>query len=103
MVKEVNQNEFLNEIKEGVTVVDFFAQWCGPCKMITPVLDSIAEEMNSEVNFIKADVDECDEIADKYEISNIPAIVIFKNGEEQERIVGFNPKDTLFEIINKHI
>ena len=67
MVKEVNQKEFLNEIKEGVTVVDFFAQWCGPCKMITPVLDSIAEEMNSEVNFIKADVDECDEIADKYE------------------------------------
>ena len=103
MVNEVNQNKFLNEIKEGVTVVDFFAQWCGPCKMLSPVLDSIAEEMNNKVNFIKVDVDECDEIADKYEISSIPAIVIFKNGEEQERIVGFNPKDTLVEIINKHI
>ena len=102
MLKKVNENEFKEEIKEGVVVVDFFADWCGPCKMLSPIMESLSEEMNN-VNFIKVNVDECGDIAREYRIMNIPTIIMFKDGVKKETIVGFNPKEVLSEKIKQYL
>lgn len=103
MVKLVKENEFLNEISEGLVVVDFFATWCGPCKMLSPVLDDLSEEMEGKVKFIKVDVDEAGQLADMFSITNIPAVVILKDREKQDMIVGFSPKEVLSEKIKSYI
>ncbi len=102
MLKKVNENEFKEEIKEGVVVVDFFADWCGPCKMLSPIMESLSEEMNN-VNFIKVNVDECGDIAREYRIMNIPTVIMFKDGVKKETIVGFNPKEVLSEKIKQYL
>lgn len=98
-MKIVDNNEFVNEIKSGVTVVDFFATWCGPCKMISPILEELSEEMKGKVNFIKVDVDKSVDLADKYHISSIPTVVIFKNNENVNQFVGFLPKEEIKRLI----
>lgn len=103
MVKMINENEFANEIKEGIVVVDFFATWCNPCKMLSPIIDELSEEMESSVKFIKVDVDQCSNIVSEYSITNIPAIAIFKKGEKQEMLVGFSPKEVLSEKIMNYV
>ncbi|MDO5518605.1 MAG: thioredoxin [Clostridium sp.] len=103
MVKVVNENEFANEISEGVVVVDFFATWCNPCKMLSPIIDGLADEMEGKVKFIKVDVDEASKVADEFDITNIPAVVIFKNGQKQDMIVGFSPRESLSEKIENYI
>ena len=99
MVKVVNEIEFKNEISDGVVVVDFFATWCTPCKMLSPIIDDLAEEMKDNVKFIKVDVDESSKVADEYGITNIPAVAIFKDGKKQDMIVGFSPREVLSENI----
>ncbi|MCI1580897.1 MAG: thioredoxin [Clostridium beijerinckii] len=98
-MKIVDNNEFVNEIKSGVTVVDFFATWCGPCKMISPILEELSEEMREKVNFIKIDVDKSVDLADEYHISSIPTVVIFKNNEKVNQFVGFLPKEEIKRLI----
>jgi thioredoxin 1 len=103
MVNIIEENEFKNEIKEGIVVVDFFATWCGPCKMLAPIFDELSTEMEGKVKFIKVDVDNSTEIANEYNISNIPAMVIFKNGEKKEIIVGFTPKEQIRSKIEPYL
>jgi len=103
MVNIVEENEFKNEIKEGIVVVDFFATWCGPCKMLASLLDELSLEMEGKVKFIKVDVDNSAEIASENNISNIPAMVIFKNGEKKEMIVGFTPKEQIKSKIEPYL
>lgn len=98
-MKIVDNNEFVNEIKSGVTVVDFFSTWCGPCKMISPILEELSEEMREKVNFIKIDVDKSVDLADEYHISSIPTVVIFKNNEKVNQFVGFLPKEEIKRLI----
>jgi thioredoxin 1 len=95
MVKVVEENEFEREIENGVVVVDFFATWCPPCKMLAPIFDELSLEMEGKVKFIKVDVDSSTNIANEYNITNVPAIVIFKNGEKKEMLVGFRPKASI--------
>lgn len=98
-MKIVDNNEFENEIKSGVTVVDFFATWCGPCKMIAPILEELSEEMKEKVNFIKVDVDKSVDLADEYHISSIPTVAIFKNNENVNQFVSFLPKEEIKRLI----
>lgn len=102
MVKHINQDEFEKEVinEEGVVVVDFFATWCGPCKMLAPVLDEVQDEMKN-VKIVKIDIDENSDKASEYGVKNIPTIKIFKNGEEITKNVGFVPKNLLKEMIEK--
>ncbi|MRY42756.1 thioredoxin [Parabacteroides distasonis] len=86
-------------MKSGVTVVDFFATWCGPCKMIAPILEELSEEMKEKVNFIKVDVDKSGDLADEYHISSIPTVAIFKNNENVNQFVGFLPKEEIKRLI----
>lgn len=101
-MKVLNNNEFNEEIKEGVTVIDFYADWCGPCKMLGPVLEEVAGEV-SDVKFAKVNVDEAEEIAAKYRIMSIPAVFMFKNGEVVNKFVGYKGKDEVkdFVLANK--
>ena len=99
MVEIINESKFANEISEGVVVVDFFATWCGPCKMLSPIIDSLAEEMKGSVKFIKVDADESVNILQDQGVAGLPTIAIFKDGQKQDMIVGFSPKEILAEKI----
>lgn len=104
MVKKLNTQEFLNiEKEEGVIVVDFFANWCHPCNMLAPVFEEVSNEMEESIHFVKIDIDECSEIAQKYEIATIPTIAIIRNGELIGKKVGFMPKELLKNSITSEI
>ena len=98
MVKEINTEEFRENIKKGRVVVDFFATWCGPCKMISPVIESISTELDN-ISFYKVDVDKNEDIAREYGIMSIPTIIIFEDGKVVNSIVGLKSRDELLEII----
>lgn len=103
-MKIINKNEFENIIKENKpTLVDFFATWCGPCKMLSPILEKVEEESNGEYNIVKVDIDESYDLAKKFGIMSVPTMIIFKNGEEVEKLIGLRQKNQIEEIIKKHI
>ena len=102
MAKIINSQEFDNTIESGVVVVDFFATWCGPCKMLSPVIDELSGELEN-VNFVKVDIDQSLELAQQFRISTVPTMMIFKNGKPVETLVGFMPKDQLKNAIAKHL
>ena len=102
MVEHISQDNFQEEVlnNKGVVVVDFFATWCGPCKMIAPILEELDSEIN-DVKIVKIDVDENGDIANKYGVQSIPTIKIFKDGAEMDTKVGFLPKDVLKDSIEE--
>ncbi|RSL32220.1 thioredoxin [Salibacterium salarium] len=102
-IVNVSDQSFAEETSEGVVLADFWATWCGPCKMIAPVLEEIDSEMGDQVKIAKLDVDENQETAGKYGVMSIPTLLMFKDGEVVEQIVGFQPKEQLVELINKHV
>ena len=98
-MKYLNNEVELNEAKkEGITIVDFYANWCGPCRMLSPVLEELEEE-NDNISIAKVDVDEARKLAMKYKISAIPALLFFKDGELVSTEVGFMSKDDLLEVL----
>ena len=101
MLKHINNAaEFDSAIKEGIVLVDFFATWCGPCKMLSPVLEEAAEE-NPNVSILKIDVDEVGELAARYGIQAIPTLMLFKNGQRVETRMGYQNKNQLVAFINQ--
>lgn len=85
--------------KQGVAVVDFYATWCPPCKMLAPIMEEIAEEATEYV-VAKLDIDQAISVANELGVMSIPTVIIFKDGEEKERLVGFRNKEELLEAIN---
>ena len=100
---ELTQDNFDATIKEGVTMVDFWAPWCGPCRMIAPVIEELAEDFDGKAKICKVNTDEEQDIAVKFGIRSIPTIMFFKDGEMVEQIVGAQSKQALADIINKHL
>lgn len=100
-VTELNKDNFEKEVmEENVPVlIDFWASWCGPCRMMSPVIDKIAEEMGDKLKVCKVNVDENHELAEKYEIMTIPAFIIIKNGAEAGRTIGVQPKEDILKLI----
>ncbi len=101
MVKIISSENFDSFIATGLVLVDFFAEWCGPCRMLTPVLENLAAEL-PHVTIGKINIDENNGPAEKYEVSSIPTTILFKNGKEVARIVGLKDKEFLTNLINKH-
>lgn len=102
-MKIVNSAEFKNEIESGIVLVDFFATWCGPCKMLAPVLEGLSSEMEGKVKIIKVDIDQSPDLADQFQISSVPTMIIFKDGQKADMLVGFLPKERIQESILKLI
>lgn len=98
MIRKIQNNDMQDVLNSKTAVIDFSAQWCGPCKMLEPVLKELSEEM-PEVEFFNADTDANMDLAMKYRIQSIPALLLFKNGEEIARTVGFQPKESLRRFI----
>ena len=105
MVREINTENFNSEVlsDNGVVVVDFFATWCGPCKMQAPILYEFKKEIGQKVIVAKVDVDQNADIANQYSIASIPTLAVFKNGQMQEKTVGLSTKANLSEMLIKHI
>ena len=101
MLKHIqNKEEFDSAIKEGLVLVDFFATWCGPCKMLSPVLEEVANE-NPELSVLKIDVDEVGQLAARFGIQAIPTLMLFKNGQRIETRMGYQNKNQLLAFINQ--
>jgi len=105
MVLEINTENFDNEVKShnGIVVVDFFANWCGPCRKLATILEEVETELASKVKFAKINTDENLEMAKQYQVSGLPTLMIFKNGEAVERLVGLMPKSSIITNIEKHV
>ncbi|WP_316245373.1 thioredoxin [Halobacillus karajensis] len=101
IVKATDQN-FTEETNQGLVLADFWAPWCGPCKMIAPVLEELDAEMSDQVKIVKLDVDENQETAGKFGVMSIPTLLLFKDGQVVDQVIGFQPKEALAELIQKH-
>ena len=102
-MKITNTAEF-DAIKDnGVVLVDFYADWCGPCKMISPILEELAKEYEGKVTIVKVNVDENGDLAGRYGVMSIPNLVLFKNGDVVKQVVGFQPKNQLQALLNSAI
>jgi len=105
MVKEFKESNFEQEVlkSEKLVVVDLFAEWCGPCKVISPIIDEISIEFENEISVGKVDVDNNSEIANKYNIRNIPTILFIKDGQVVDKLVGSVQKKQIVDKINLNL
>lgn len=104
-VKEVNDNSFEKEVlqSEKPVLVDFWAAWCAPCRMMNPTVEAVADEYKESAGVVKLNVDENPSTSQRYGIKGIPTMILFRNGKEEERIVGATSKEALSRVIGKHV
>lgn len=104
-VKEVNDNEFQQQVlqSEAPVVVDFWAPWCGPCRIVSPVVEELNKEYNGAVRFVKVNTDDNEQSAMEFGIQVLPTLVIFKEGREVNRLIGFSPKEQLKRQIDRSL
>jgi len=102
-ISHVTDQTFTTNIKEGLVLVDFWAPWCGPCKMIAPMLEEIDSEMGNKVTIIKLDTDENQETTSAFGVMSIPTLILFKDGEAVEKVIGYQSKEALTDLISKHV
>ena len=103
MTVVVNDENFKEEIKEGVVLVDFWAEWCGPCQIMLPILEQLATSFEGKAKICKLNVDEAPWMAAEFRVMSIPTIVIFKDGEAVETLVGVQQADVLMPLLEKYL
>jgi thioredoxin 1 len=101
-IRVLTDQNFQNQIKTGLTLVDFWAEWCMPCKMMIPVLNGVAEEVKGNTTIGKINIEQHQTVAVKYNVRSIPTMILFKNGKEHKRYVGVKSKDFLVNQINQY-
>ena len=97
---EFTDDNFEDKIKSGVVLVDFFADWCGPCRMLTPVIESVAEEMAGKASFGKLDIDQNQKVAGQYQVTSVPTLILYKDGKEVNRLVGLRDSEAITSFVN---
>lgn len=104
MEKILNGEEFKSMIEsaEKPILVDFFATWCGPCKMLSPILEEIEKEFSDSLEVVKIDIDKCSDLAREYNVMSVPTLVLFVGGEQKFRESGFMPKDKVLSMIGSY-
>jgi len=104
-IKNCSENEFENQVLKSTlpVIVDFWAEWCGPCKMLTPILEELSDELKDEVNIIKVNLDENQELAMKYSIRSIPTLLLFKEGDLLDTKIGLLPKKDIMEWLRSKV
>ena len=103
MVKVLTESEYKEAVASGLAVVDFNATWCGPCKMLAPIIEELSEEYAGKVSFFSVDVDNAPDLAREYQIMSIPAIAILKDGALQKMEIGFQPKENFKKAIDAYL
>lgn len=103
MVQAVTDATFENETKDGLVLVDFWATWCGPCRMVAPVLEEIAEERGDALKIVKLDVDENPKTSEAFKVMSIPTLLIKKDDQVVDTVIGYRPKEELDEVINQYL
>ncbi len=103
MSMQITKDNFQSEVLDSdlPVLIDFWAPWCGPCKMVGPIVDELAQEFEGKVKVGKINVDDEQELAQKYGVMSIPTLIVFNKGDEDSRTVGFKPKAQLAELLNK--
>ena len=99
-MKIVNTQEFNELMNEKAVLVDFFATWCGPCKMLSPVLEGVAEKMKDKVTIVKVDVDRSPDLAAKFGVMSVPTMIMFKNGRQVDAFSGYMPARCSFTALS---
>lgn len=102
-MKIVNTQEFNELMNEEAVLVDFFATWCGPCKMLSPVLEGVAQKMEDKVKIVKVDVDQSPDLAAKFGVMSVPTMIMFKNGRQVDAFAGYMPEANLIANIEKNL
>lgn len=102
-MKIVNTEEFNALMNEDAVLVDFFATWCGPCKMLTPVLESVANKLDGKVKIVKVDVDESPDLAQRFGIMSVPTMILFKKGQQDAAFSGYMPEAMLMQNIESKL
>lgn len=97
----VSEKSFLSIIAKGTVLVDFSAEWCGPCKMLSPILEELAEELKDSVSIVKVDIDQEQNLASTFEITSVPTLILFKDGKEVSRTQGVKDRKTLKNLLQK--
>ena len=99
-VKELNKDNFKETIKSGISLVDFWAAWCMPCRMQGPIIDNVADKIGDKANICKVNVDDNQDIAGEYGVMSIPTLILFNNGKEVKQFVGVQNEETLINAVN---
>lgn len=102
-IKHVNDENFDSEVKQGVVLVDFYADWCGPCRMIAPIIEKLAAKFQGKASVLKLDIEAAQSTTARYNVTSIPTLILFVNGEEKERIVGVRDENTLDQLLQKSL
>lgn len=102
-VLKITSENFASTIASGVTLVDFWADWCGPCKMLAPVLDAVAVELAGKAKIGKINVDEQEALARQFSIMSIPTLIIFKDGTLMEKVSGFRQQNVISAMVKKYL
>ena len=96
-IKDCNETDFANSVGQGITLVDFWAPWCGPCQMQRPILENVAQAFSDKVTVTQINVDDYPSLAQEFKVSGIPTLIIFKDGEIAKRFIGVQSQKTLIE------
>ena len=100
-LENLTNGNFDETIKQGIILIDFFATWCGPCRMLSPIMEELAKDMENKVKIAKLDIEAQEDIASKYQVTSVPTLILFKDGKEFDRLVGLRDIEDIKKFISK--